>query len=583
MRVSKYLLPTLKETPKGAELESHRLMIRAGMIRSASAGIYSYLPLGWQVLRKIEGIIREEMDAIGGQELLMPVVHPAELWQETGRFFELGPELVRFKDRTGRDLVLGMTHEEIITDIVRREVNSYRQLPLMFYQIQTKFRDEPRPRGGLIRMREFTMKDAYSFHASGEDLDDYYPKVCQAYVRIFHRCGLEVLVVEADVGMMGGTASHEFVSATEVGEDSIILCTKCDYAANRQVAQMVKEVEVEPLRPQDGTEADEEMLPLEEVATPGCYTIEAVANYLGVPKSRTAKAVFYHSKGELIFTVIRGDLEISETKLANALLAADLRPATEEEILASGAVPGYASPVGLDQVRIVLDDSIPASHNLVAGANKEGYHLKNVNYGRDFTAELVTDIATAQEGGTCTRCGGKLKLIRGIEVGNTFKLGVKYSEAMGATFLNKDGAALPMAMGCYGIGTGRLMAAAIEQHHDERGISWPLSIAPFQVLILVLNSDEVEQMKLGEEFYGRLKDEKIEVLFDDREESPGVKFKDAELIGIPLLAVIGPRGMDREVVELQQREDGKKLEVGFREDLNEVIKAIKHELGSLKA
>jgi prolyl-tRNA synthetase len=581
VRLSKYLLPTLKEAPKDADLTSHKLLIRAGLIRPVVAGIYSYLPLGWKVLRKIEQIIREEMDAIGGQEVLMPLVQPASLWRESGRWYAYGPELVRFKDRDGRDMVLATTHEETITDIARQYIRSYRQLPMMLYHIQIKFRDEPRPRGGLIRVREFTMKDAYSFHASWEDMDSYYPKVYQAYLNIFKRCGLDTQVVEADPGPIGGPQSHEFILPTEEGEASFVKCTKCDYAANMEKASAAKSYPDE----------DELPLELEEVATPGCYTIEEVAKFLNLPKSKTAKAVFYKAGDELIFAVIRGDLEVNEAKLARAV-SAGLERATEEEMIKAGAVPGYASPVRLKtkaKIRIIADDSIVKSKNLIAGANKEGFHLKGVNYSRDFVADVVADIAMVRPGDRCAHCGSELEMKRGIELGHIFKLGTKYSKAMGATFLDRDGEEKPFIMGCYGIGTGRLLAAVVEQYHDERGIIWPLSLAPFEVIVLVLNPDEGEQMRLGEEIYReiyrRLSSEgEIEVLLDDRIISAGVKFKDAELIGIPLIVVIGPQGMEKNEVELHIRKKGSESErrgISLSEGLDSVISALRGEMNKL--
>lgn len=566
MRLSQYLLPTLKEEPKEAELVSHKLLLRAGLIRPLSTGIYTYLPLGWRVLRKIERIVREEMDAIGGQELHMPIAHPAELWERTGRLADFGPQLIHFKDRTGREFVLGPTHEEVITDLARREIRSYRQLPLMLYQIQTKFRDEPRPRGGLVRVREFPMKDGYSFHESLEDLERYYPKVYQAYLNIFRRCGLEPVPVEADPGLMGGTGSHEFMLPSDSGEDTFVQCSRCDYAANLAAARAEHEAHDQ-----------EEELPLEEVATPDCWSIAAVADFLGIPQWKTAKAVFYRTGEELIFAVIRGDLEVNEAKLSRALGTADLRPATEPEIMEIGAVPGYASPIGLrdERLKVIVDDSITKVRNLVAGANKEGYHLKNVNFPRDFQAE-VADIALVRDGDRCSHCGGRLEVKRAIELGHIFKLGTKYSEALGATFLDREGKERPFFMGCYGIGLGRLMAAVIEAHHDEKGIIWPTSIAPFQVIILVLNSAEPAQAMLGERLYKELSQE-FEVLYDDRDESAGVKFNDADLIGVPVQVVVGPQGLSSGELEVRRRGGGSRR-LSLAEGLERVVAVIREEL-----
>jgi prolyl-tRNA synthetase len=568
MRFSEYLLPTLREVPQEAELASHRLMLRAGLIRSLSAGVYTYLPLGWRVLQKIQGIIRQEMDAIGGQELHLPIVHPAELWARTGRLKEFGPELARFQDRTGREMVLGPTHEEVITDLIRREVRSWRRLPLMLYQIQTKFRDEPRSRGGLIRGREFTMKDAYSFHENFEDLDECYPKVYQAYLNIFRRVGLDPVAVEAAPGLMGGTGSHEFMLPSESGEDTLVQCNGCDYMANLNGAQAARDFH------------DGEELQLEEVPTPECYTIQAVASYLGLPQWKTAKAVFYCARGDLI----RGDLEVNEAKLARILGTVEFEPATEDEIGSVGAVSGYASPIGLqdERLRVIVDDSITKSKNLVCGANKEGYHLKNVNFPRDFMADEITDIAVVRDGDLCPRCGESLQTRRGIELGHIFKLGEKYSRALGATFLDRQGQEKPLVMGCYGIGIGRLMAAVIESHHDEQGISWPASIAPFQVVILVLNNAEPRQAELGERLYAELR-AVFDVLYDDRDESAGVKFNDADLIGIPLQLVIGPRGMREGQIEIRRRGERKRQgrRVSITAGLEEIVVALREQKGEL--
>ncbi|MBI1923230.1 proline--tRNA ligase, partial [Candidatus Poribacteria bacterium] len=452
MRMSQRFGRTLREIPAEVEIPSHQLLLRAGMIRRLVVGMYSYLPLAQRTLHKIEKIIREEMDAIGGQEINMPLVHPAELWQETGRWEALvGKELVGFEDRFGRKLVLAMTHEEAVTDLVRNEINSYRQLPLMLYQLQLKFRDEPRPRAGLIRVREFVMKDAYSFHTSEADLNAYYDRVYQAYLNIFHRVGIDVIVVESDTGLIGGSGAHEFMLISDSGEDSLIICDSCHYAANADVAVMQKP-QVDHGEPQA----------IQEVATPGQTTIEGVASYFGVEKTQTLKAVFYSTDANLIFVAIRGDLEVNESKLKRAVGAPELWIATHEELKRYGLVPGYASPIGVKGVKVVVDDSVASTTNLVAGANKPGYHLKNMNFPRDFKADVLTDIALAQEGMTCIRCGGVLRAKRGIEVGNIFKLGTKYSRAMGATYLDRQGRAQLIFMGCYGIGVGRLLASVVE-------------------------------------------------------------------------------------------------------------------------
>ncbi len=545
MRFSKMFGRTIREIPSDAELISHQLSIRAGLIRQLAAGIYSYLPLGWRVIRKIEQIMREEMDAVDGQELSMPVVQPAEIWRITGRYDAPapGPALLRFKDRTGHDMVLAMTHEEAVTDLARQELNSYRQLPVMVYQIQTKFRDEPRPRGGLVRVREFIMKDGYSFHPDQESLDAYYPRIYQAYLNIFRRCGVETVPVEADTGIMGGSASHEFMVLSEAGEDTLVLCPECKYAANAEKAEFAK-----------GEGPQGPPLPLERVPTPGTTTIEAVARLIGVGTRQTLKAVFYSTpEGQVIFAVIRGDLDVNPAKLSNVLGGVELHISTEEELKAAGIVAGYASPVGLSGMRVIADDSVTRAYNLVAGANEPGYHLKNVNYPRDFQAERVADIALARSGDPCPRCGRPLTASRGIELGHVFKLGTKYSAAVGATYLDRDGVARPMVMGCYGIGAGRLLACIIEQHHDDKGIIWPPSVAPFQVHIVSLAGNDVRVVQAADALYERLLGAGYEVLYDDRQESAGVKFNDADLIGIPVRLTVSRRTVESQTVELKPR------------------------------
>lgn len=573
MRFSQALIPTLRDAPKDAELISHKLLIRAGVIRPVAAGIYTLLPLGQRVRLKIEKIIREEMNAIGGQEISMPIVQPAELWQESGRWYQYGPELVRFKDRAERELVLATTHEEAVTDLVCREIRSYRQVPLVLYQIQTKFRDEPRPRGGLIRVREFTMKDAYSFHSSEEDLDAFYPKIRQAYEKIFRRCRLEPVIVQGDPGLIGGKDSHEFMLLSDAGEDQVALCESCRYAANREIAKKFK-APVNPTEP---------MLPLEEVATPECESIQALAEFLKITPARTAKAVFYiANETDFIFALIRGDLEVSETKLANAVGARTLHSATEAEIRSIGAVPGYASPIGLPKqsvVKIVVDDSVINERNLVSGANKEGFHVKNVNYGRDFRADIITDIALVREGDPCPNCRSPLILKNAIELGHIFKLSTRYSEAMGAKILAQDGSERFLVMGCYGIGIGRLMAAVAEAHHDEKGIIWPEEIAPFHIALLVLNTDRAEQTELAEKLYALLHAAGFEVLYDDRAESAGVKFNDADLIGVPYRMVIGSRSITNKTIELKRRRDGAKRELSYAQGLDALVQALKADVG----
>ena len=547
MRRSQLFGRTLREIPSEAEVPSHRLLLQAGMIRRLVVGMYSYLPLAQRALRKIENIIRDEMDAIGGQEIDMPLVQPAGLWQETGRWEMLvGKELAGFEDRFGRKLVLAMTHEEAVTDLARNQTNSYRQLPLMLYQIKLKFRDEPRPRAGLIRVREFAMKDAYSFHADEADLDRYYEQMHQVYLNIFHRSGIDVVSVESDPGIIGGTEAHEFMLIADAGEDRIISCNSCDYRANADVAVMQK--------PQvDNGEPEL----IEELETPDQTTIEDVANYLRVEKEQTLKAVFYSTDESLIFAAIRGDIEVNETKLKKAVGATHLWFSTDEELRRYGLVAGYASPIDVKGVTVVVDDSVASTTNLIAGANKPGYHLKNMNYPRDFKADVVADISLARDGMTCVHCGGTLTEKRGIEVGNIFKLGTKYSEAMNATYLSQKGRPQLLFMGCYGIGIGRLLASIVEANHDEDGIIWPPAVAPYQIhLMHIGKGDEVRQR--AEDLYTELRAQGYEVLYDDRQESPGVKFNEADLLGMPLRLTISQRTLETDSVEIKRRTEREK-------------------------
>jgi prolyl-tRNA synthetase len=551
--MSQLFSQTLREVPAEAEMDSHRLLLRAGLIRQLAAGIFTLLPLGTRAVMKIEAIVREEMESIGGQEVRMPIVHPAELWQETGRWQGIGAEMGRFKDRNGRDLVLGMTHEEVAGDLARHEIRSYRQLPALIFQIQTKWRDDPRPRAGLIRVREFTMKDSYSLDADWDGLEKQYQAHYAAYFRIFQRCGLPVTAVAADTGMMGGKVSHEYMYLTPAGEDTLLLCAACGGAANRQVARFRKPAALA-----------EDARPLQKVATPATKTIEDLATLLGVEKSRTAKAVFMtgvfqdgeHLLDKLIFAVVRGDMDLNETKLANATGARDLRPATEAEIRVCGAVPGYASPIGLKQAWVIVDDAVTQSANLVAGANEEGYHLLNTNYGRDYTAGLVADIAAAGDGAACPDCGAPLKAVRGVEVGNIFQLGTRYSESLGCYYLDKDGLKKPVVMGSYGIGIGRLLGCIAEECHDENGLVWPAAVAPYQVHLVSLGAKGKTQDKHAgaDRLYAELRQAGFEVLYDDREESPGVKFNDADLLGMPLRVTVSERAERQGGVEVKRRD-----------------------------
>lgn len=575
MRMSRLFFRTLREAPAEAETANHRLLVRGGFIQPVATGIFDFLPLGVRVKHKIERIIREELEALGAQEVNLPVVQPAELWQRSGRWHEVGSEMARLKDRSDRDLCLGMTHEEVVTDLVAHIVRSYRQLPVVLYQIQTKFRDEPRARGGLIRVREFTMKDAYSFHASETDLDAYYPQVFNAYERIFARCGLEVIAVESDTGMMGGAGAHEFMALTPVGEDTLLLCNNCNYRANRQIATFRKRISPE-----------EELLPVEEIATPDTSTIDALSTYLGVPAIRTAKAVFLAAEREhlsplLIFAVLRGDMDLNETKLANVIGMQNLRSATPEEIRAVGAEPGYASPIGIGRegVLVVVDDVVTQSFNLVAGANRKGYHLKNTSYGRDYEADIIADIAAASDGDLCPTCSRPMSARRGVEVGNIFKLATRYSGAMGATFLDEQGNRRPLVMGCYGIGTGRLMACVIEHYHDEAGICWPANVAPYHLSLIPLDGKRTPAVsQAADDLYQHLLRDGIEVLYDDRDERPGVKFADADLIGLPLRITLGKRGLEHGLVELKVRRTGETREVRSEHALAAVREVLAVEL-----
>jgi prolyl-tRNA synthetase len=551
MRLSKLFSRTLRETPSEAEVSSHQLLVRAGFIRQLGAGIFSYLPLARRALTKIENIMRHEINALGGQELTMPVVNPADVWRETGRWYQVGAEMGRFTDRVGRDMVLAMTHEEVVADLVRKEIRSHRQLPQLVYHIQTKWRDDPRPRAGLIRVREFTMLDSYSLDADWEGLDAQYRAHYQAYFNIFNRCNLPVIAVKSDTGMMGGQLAHEFMCLTPIGEDTLLLCDHCGYAANRQVATYRK--------PAPFAEAPR---PLEKVATPHTKTIDDLAALLRVPAAQTAKAVFMVATvvereagteaEKFIFAVVRGDMELNETKLANAIQAKELRPAREDEIRAVGAVPGYASPIGLTGVWVVVDDAIPQSPNLVAGANEEGYHLLNTNYGRDYAAQTVCDLAAAQDGAGCAVCGAPLRAVRGVEVGNIFKLGTRYTEALGATFHSQAGTEKPVIMGSYGIGSGRLLACIAETSHDDYGLIWPISVAPYPVHLVAAGAS-AETVGAADGLYAALQAAGIEVLYDDRDERPGVKFMDADLMGMPLRLTVGDKSLKQGGVELKRR------------------------------
>lgn len=553
---SKILIPTLKEDPADAEVVSHKLLVRAGFIRQVSRGVYDYFPLALRVIRKIEQIVREEMNRAGAQELLMPITAPAELWQESGRWEMYGKELLRFKDRNERDFCLGPTHEEIVTDLVRRSVRSYRELPFNLYQIQTKFRDEPRPRFGLMRGREFIMKDAYSFHTDVEDCRREYDNMYQTYKRIFSRCGLRFRPVEADTGTIGGSQSHEFQVLAESGEDAIVSCNTCDYAAN------VEKAEVKTARP-TGRDIAEVSPKLEKVSTPGKKSVAEVAEYLKLPSENFIKTLVYRTdSGEFVAVLARGDHEVNELKLKTVLGCREIALADEASVASAiGVAPGFLGPIGL-KLRVLADLSVHGMRAAVTGANEPNAHFINVDQERDFTPTVFADLRLAIAGDPCPRCEhGRLEAHRGIEVGQVFYLGTKYSVAMGATYLDAEGRERPIEMGCYGIGVSRLVAAAIEQNHDANGIIWPFSVAPFHVLLLPINYKDQSIREATDNLYGELQKHGVEVLLDDRDERPGVKFKDADLVGIPLRVTIGAKGLEKGCLELRLRRDGKTEEV----------------------
>ena len=552
MRMTSYFGETLREEPAEAETASHRLLLKSGMIRQVASGVYSYLPLAWRSLRKIEDIIRQEMDAAGGQEVRMPALHPLELWEESGRAEAMGQALFTLKDRRERPLVLAPTHEEVFTLMVKANVHSYRDLPQILYQVQTKFRDEARPRGGLLRVREFDMKDAYSFDVDAKGLARSYDAMVQAYKNIYCRCGLPAVQAEADSGAIGGKDSHEFILPAESGEDVLLQCPGCGYAANAERAESVK-----PTQEQGAP------LPLSEVHTPGIKTIQDLAAHLGIPESKTLKAVFYACDSQIVFVTIRGDLDVNEIKLKNLLRCKELRLAADGEVEEAGLVAGSASAIGLEGVQSVADDSIRLGSNFVVGANRANYHLVNANYPRDFEPGVIEDIALAQAGHGCRRCGTPLEAKRGIEVGHVFKLGTVFSESLEASFLDQDGEQHHIVMGSYGIGVGRLLAAAIEQNHDERGIVFPIAIAPYQVHLVALNVENPQVAEASEDLYRRLEQAGMEVLYDDRHETAGVKFNDADLLGSPARIVVSPRNLNQGSAEVKQRWESEAQIVGL--------------------
>lgn len=555
--------PTLKETPSDVETVSHEYLLRGGFIRKTAAGIYTYLPLGRRVLLKIENIVREEMNRIGAQEILMPILQPAELWKQSGRWDDYGPEMMKLKDRHERDFTLGPTHEEIVTDLVKNELRSYKQLPLTLYQIANKYRDEIRPRFGLLRAREFIMKDAYSFHASWESLDETYEEFKKAYSRIMERLGVRYMIIEAETGAIGGNASHEFVVPAKIGETNVLFCEKCGYQASDEKAEYKGEY----------TQEQEKENPLKKVPTPGVKTIEEVSEFLGVPPSRIVKSLLYKGREGYVMVLIRGDLELNEAKLRAHLKDQSLRMATPEEILKDFGVPvGFIGPVGVD-VKKVADYSVRGLKNFVVGGMEEDTHYVNANHPRDFKVDEWYDLRTVVEGDPCPVCGEPLKATKGIELGHIFKLGTKYSEAMKAYFMDENGEMKPFIMGCYGWGVSRTMAAVVEHFHDENGIIWPLSIAPYTVVVDILNMNDAEQKQVGEQIYQVLSEKGEEVVLDDREVSPGFKFKDADLIGFPIRINVG-RSLKEGVVELKRRYSKELVKVNIKNGFSALLETL---------
>lgn len=558
MRYSKYFIPTHKEIPSEAEIISHQLMLRAGLIRKLTSGIYNYLPAGLRSIKKVEKIVRDEMNRAGAIELLMPAVQPAELWQESGRWEYYGRELLRFKDRHNHDACLGPTHEEVITDLVRKEVHSYKQMPINLYQIQTKFRDEIRPRFGMMRCREFIMKDAYSFDADEKGAEQSYELMYEAYSNIFRRCGLEFRAVEADTGSIGGSFSHEFMVLAKTGEDQIISCSKCDYAANLEKA----EVKWEPSKPVSSD--NDAMEPIEEVETPDIKTVEEVTAFLSISPEQLIKTLIFRSNGDVVAALVRGDHDVNEIKLKN-LLAIEQVELADSQLVAeiTGAPLGFAGPAGL-KLKIVADHAVKEMKNFVTGGNKKDLHLRNVNLERDFHVDLFGDLRMIMPEDSCPRCGNDINFGRGIEVGHIFKLGTKYSEAMDALFLDHNGVERPIVMGCYGIGIGRTVAAAIEQNHDDDGIIFPIPIAPFEVVILPLQMHEAEVIEAAEKIHRELSEDGLDVLIDDRDMRAGIKFKDADLLGLPVRVTLGTRNLKKGQVELKIRSESESTLIPFQ-------------------
>ncbi|MDY3741094.1 MAG: proline--tRNA ligase [Selenomonadaceae bacterium] len=568
MRTTNLYAPTLREVPAEAEVKSHQLMLRAGMIRKAAGGLYTYMPLAWRTIKKIEAIIRDEMDKAGGQEISMPIVQPAEIWQESGRWSVYGDEMWRVNDRHGRGFCLGPTHEEMVTTLIRDEVRSYKQLPLSLYQIQNKYRDERRPRFGLMRSREFIMKDMYSFDKDVEGMNVSYKKMYDAYTNVFNRCGLEFRPVEADNGAIGGGHSHEFTVLAEAGESNIAYCSECDYAASDEKAEL-KVI----------ASAEEEMKELEKVSTPDAHTIEKVAEYLNLPLDKTIKAVaFQTDTNELVLAFVRGDHEVNDVKVINLIEGAiELRMADEEAITAAGGVAGFMSPIGIKEgTKIVVDATVMGMYNACAGANEKDFHFINVNPKRDFKDVIVADIRMIKEGDACPHCGAPVKMTRGIEAGQVFTLGTKYSESLHATFLDENGKEKPLQMGCYGIGVGRTMAAAVEQNNDADGIIWPRSIAPYEAIVVPVNAKNEDQMAVAEEIYQGLLAQGVDAIIDDRKERAGVKFKDADLIGYPMRITVSPKALEEGSVEVKIRRSGEVKMVEKANAISEIVEILKN-------
>ncbi|WP_353094274.1 proline--tRNA ligase [Tissierella praeacuta] len=571
MRMSKLYIPTLREMPAEAEIASHKLLLRSGMMRKLVSGVYSYLPMGYRVIRKVEKIVREEMDKAGSQELLMSAIQPKEIWEATGRWDNFGPEMFRLKDRNSREFCLGPTHEEYFTKLIKDEVRSYKQLPLNLYQIQTKYRDEKRPRFGLMRCREFIMKDSYSFDVDEEHMRKAYDIMWEAYDNVFTRLKLKYKVVQGDTGAMGGKISHEFMAMSDVGESLVAYCDHCDYAATDEKAEVIYELK----------EDNQKELNLEKVHTPNVTTIDELVEFFNIEHSKFGKALIFNVAGKPVVAIIPGDRELNITKFCNYLGVGEheVEMADEKMILdITGASKGFTGPIGLKkEVKLLIDSRITKMKNLVVGGNETDYHLKNANYGRDFTGEVVEDLLLVTEGDICPKCGKALEMDRGIEVGNIFQLGTKYSDSLGATFLDENGKEKPFIMGCYGIGVSRSVAAVVEQYHDEDGIIWPLVVAPYHVIITVVNIKNEEQMRLGEKLYNELNSLGLEVILDDRNERAGVKFKDRDLIGIPIRITVGKRAGES-VVEYSVRGNDEKLEVNI-EELTSLIKGEFHKAG----